>query len=164
MYKPEVAELIKIGAYEVGNYFKEFFLQKRANGLVPIMVDDFTTSFYFMPCDINGVPKRSSYEYLTFRNSKITDFNSGSPTIDMGNITKKEIVIDRPLIGRSFAFGYEPMEYFYFLWSGRVVENQDIPIGDLDIKKLMKLAQNAIEKREGLIIDEVLKNRLIKKL
>jgi len=40
------------------------------------------------------------------------------------------------------------------------MSRKKVPIEKLDVKFLMKLAQEAIKSREGLIIDEAISNRL----
>ena len=52
--------------------------------------------------------------------------------------------------------------YYVCMWSGRIMMGERMNVEDLDIQYLMKLAQEAIISREGIIIDEAINNKLIK--
>lgn len=154
--------VLRKGCYEVANYFKDLFSQKRIDGKVAVMVEDYTTSFFFMPCDKFGYPKYREQRYLSFIDTHLRCFEEcADPYCDISKVTQKTIIVRKPLIFQEVNFNYSP-EHYIFLWEGEMVDSKEIPIGELDIKQLMKLTQSAIEKREGIIIDEVLKNKLIK--
>lgn len=161
-YEEIYPELIKRGIYSVADYFRELFLKERLGGNVAVIVKDYTTSFFFMPCDKFGYPKYREQRYLSFIDTHIKLYEEGSnPSVDMGKVIQKTIVVKYPLIHQEIAYNF-PSEHFIFLWEGEMVDSREISAEDLDVRKLMELTNNAIEKREGIIIDEVLKNRLIK--
>jgi len=154
--------VIQKGCYEVANYFRDLFMNKRIEGKVAVVVEDYTTSFFFMPCDKYGYPKINEQRYLSFLDNNVNLVKESlDPTISMCKVTEKTIRVERPLVFQHISYNY-PTETFIFLWEGRMVNSREVPLDELDIKKLMKLTQEAIQNREGIIIDEVLKNKLIK--
>lgn len=48
-----------------------------------------------------------------------------------------------------------------FLWEGEVVDRQKVQLETMDVKKLILLAQEAIKRREGIILDTALSNRKV---
>ena len=49
-----------------------------------------------------------------------------------------------------------------FMWSGKRMGTDLVPIEKLNISELMRVAQAAIKNREGLVIDDALKNKIYK--
>jgi len=83
--------VIQKGCYEVANYFRDLFMNKRIEGKVAVVVEDYTTSFFFMPCDKYGYPKINEQRYLSFLDNNVNWFNQGSdPTIEMCKVTEKD--------------------------------------------------------------------------
>lgn len=157
-------ELIRIGIRETSQFFEDMFLQKRIDGKIPVLVEEFMTSFFFVICDKQGYPMRKYTDYLTFLENPflVTEGKEEETFMKETKVYKKTVRIERPLIYRQFGrpdFFDKP---YFFLWEGKIVDKQEIPVEQLDIKQLLKLAQASIKNREGLIIDEVLKNQLLK--
>jgi len=140
--------IIRMGIRQAGEHFAELFMEKWAERRVPVLIEDFTTSFYFIECDKYGYPMRKYTDYLS--------------VVDETTVLKKTIEVEKPLIllrTSELDFMQRPR---VFMWQGRIYDKAEVPIENLDVKKLLRLAQKAVQKREGLIIDEVLKNKLIK--
>ena len=161
---PDIPEdyIYHYGLRAVGDYFAQWFMDTRASGKVGILVKEFTWSFFFTECDNHGYPQRRYTDYLTFMdNPKIMDIGA-DPMLDEIKVYKKTIEVDKPIIVYDFRPNFYPESPYVFLWEGRVVNKEEVPIEKLDVKQLLKLAQEAVRNREGLILDEVLKNKLIK--
>lgn len=165
MDHPDIPEdyIVRYGTKEAGYYFAELFMQKRAEGKVAVLIDDFTTSFFFIECDKHGYPKRRYTDFLTYMAyPKLSAWEeNSSPVMDTSTVLKKTIEVESPLISYNFRPTFYPTPYV-FMWQGRILDKAEVPIESLDVSKLLRLAQEAVQKREGLIIDEVLKNKLIK--
>ncbi|MGI5828438.1 MAG: hypothetical protein ACOX6V_05460 [Patescibacteria group bacterium] len=151
------------GFHDLGDYFSNLIRDKRAEGKVAVMINDYTYSLLFTECDKRGYPKMRHLEYLTFMsyptlNMSVEEF---SPYISETTVYRKEIEIEYPMC--LFKSGYDFMEQpWVFMWQGKIVNKQEVPPEKLDVKYLMKLAQEAVIKREGIILDDVSKNILIK--
>ncbi len=63
--------IVRHASHKVGDLFAEKVEKERMNGKVAILVEDFTNSLYFMPCDRYGYPNYGQFNYLTFDNFSI---------------------------------------------------------------------------------------------
>lgn len=148
---------------KVGNYFTELIVQKWHEKKVAVLVEDSLTSLYFFPCNENGYPDSRYLNYLEI-DSPLGVASWGdqtTPIVGSCTVWKKEIAVQRPLLVFE-----EPWELHttptIYMWSGKVMQNSKMPLENLDVKYLMKLAQEAIKNREGIYIDKVIENKLIK--
>jgi len=155
---------IEKGIHRVGDYFADLIRKKRTENKVAVMVEDFMTSWFFVEADKNGYPTRRITDFISFIDNPIRSLldEGADPVADMQSVQKRSLKIVKPLIYYICEYDFPVRRENVFLWEGEIVDTRDVPIEQLDIKQLMKLAQKAIKNREGLIIDEVLKNRLIK--
>jgi len=48
-----------------------------------------------------------------------------------------------------------------FLWEGEVIDREKVQLETMEVKKLILLAQEAIKRREGLIIDVAQNNKMV---
>jgi len=162
MYDIPEDVIIQIGIKDTSRYFEELFLNKRIDNKVAVLVEDFATSLFFVECDKQGYPMRKQTDYLTFMENPFLTAEDDEPFLKEAKVYKKTIEINKPLIYRNvMSQDIFPKPYF-FLWEGIIVDKRELSIEELDVKRLLKLAQETIKNREGLIIDDVLKNRLIK--
>lgn len=153
--------LIRHASREIGNFFAEQAERERKNGKVAILVEDFTNSLYYMPCDEYGYPNFHSFNFMTYDSLAVTVMNQGEYTSSPVTRTVKEvsIMIEKPMITQRYDWRERP---FVFMWSGRKMGSRDIPLEKLNVSELQKFAQKAIENREGLVVDEALKNKIYK--
>lgn len=149
----------------MGRWFQEEVKKQRINGKVPVIYSDINDSILYVPCNKKGIPNIRVWEFMTLMGlPKALDWTESteySPTDPQ--IYKKSVMINQPEIVFRVAETSNPLgEDYYFMWRGDLVDKQEIPIEQLDVKYLMRLAQEAIEKREPIILDEVTKHKLIK--
>jgi len=152
------------GASIVADHFRNKIMDNFRGGKVAVLVKHLGEMLYFMDCDENGYPKRDSFR--TIESLGLLPFlESGEEALlEATTFTEYTIVLKRPLVMTKLP----DLEEFYgykmivFLWEGEIIDSKKVKLEELDIKHLMKLAQEAIKKREGLIIDLVDKNKKIK--
>lgn len=160
MYRVPIEMVIRHASKTVGQFFADKVESERKNGKVAILVEDFTNSLYFMSCDIQGYPVCHYFKYMTFDSLSLQVLNNGEvPEMTTMAVKEVSIMIEKPMISQRFDWQDKP---YVFLWFGRKVSSQDIPLEKLNVSELMKLAQKAINDREGLIIDEAIKNKIYK--
>jgi hypothetical protein len=113
-----------------------------------------------MPCDVQGYPNYHYFNYMTFDSLSLQALNIGQlpPTTTM-TVKEVSIMIEKPMLSQRFDWQERP---YVFMWFGRKMSSKDIPLEKLNVSELMKLAQKAVIDREGLVIDEVLKNKIYK--
>lgn len=140
-------------------FFAEKIEQERREGKVAVLVKDFTHSLFFMPCKDNGYPQ--NYYLKTLHIPRIAPILMVSDIESMPDLQVEEltVTVERPLLSQSYDYREPPI---VFMWEGRVADRTRVPIENLDVGELMRAAQVAIGKREGLIVDEVLKNKIYK--
>lgn len=158
MQLPPKEVLLRQSFHEIGNYFAELFSKKTQSGQVPICVEDSQfTKFYFVPCNEWGYPLRPYIDFLEME-TPLAWVKEGEE-LDFATATynKTTLTIDRPILSQQFNFDYRPI---VFMWNGRILNKKVVPIEQLNVAELMKLAQESIKLREGLIIDEAMKNKL----
>lgn len=148
---------------EVSRFFTDKFINHWKKNEVTVLVEDFSTSLYYLPCDQYGFPTYREFKSIIFDPLSLTaicdDFSFPVETV---NIEEIVVIAERPMLvyqHMTCGGGHNPKQYVY-LWSGRIMSRSKVPLEKLDVKYLMKLAQEAIKKREGLIINEVIENRL----
>ncbi len=141
------------------DFFAEKIEQERREGKVAVLVKDFTHSLFFMPCKDNGYPE--NYYLKTLHIPRIAPILMVSDIEAMPSLTVEEltITIERPILSQRIDWQEPPV---IFMWEGRVADRTRIPIEKMDVGELMRAAQVAIGKREGLIVDEVLRNKIYK--
>lgn len=145
---------------EVGNYFADKVYEERKNGKVAILVEDFTNSLYFMPCNIHGYPEFHHFNYMTFDSLSLQSISDGKvPLQTTMTVEEVSIMIERPMLSQRFDWQDKP---YVFLWWGRKMSSRKIPLEKLNVSELLKIAQEAVKSREGLVIDEALKNKIYK--
>ncbi len=153
--------IYRSGASEVSRYFQELIMGKMMNRKVAILVKDYTESLFFVECDDHGYPKMRYIQYLSYWDMTLKLVPEGiDPCIDQCRMTRKEIRVDSPMILFNTGYDYRERPYV-FMWSGEVITQKEMSVDELDVKQLLQLAQAAVKSREGLIINEVAKNRQI---
>jgi|SRR6185312_4613437 len=155
--------VLEKGIYDTARYFSELMRDERIAGNVPVIVNERPMeSWFFVPCDMHGIPKIMYYEFLTFSMPK-TAWTDGSDLMTVPDMAvhKKTIRIERPMRQVQMAIAGFP-ETFYFLWEGELMDSVEMDLAKLDVKYLQQLSQEAIKRREPMILDEVIKNKLIK--
>lgn len=153
--------LVRHASRKVGDFIAKKVEEERKNNKVAILVEDFTYSFYFMDCDKYGYPKMYQFKYMTFDSLNLMamkDYDYSTTPVTM-SVDEVSIYIESPMLTQRYDWEQRPV---VFLWKGRKISSQKIPIEKLDVSELMKLAQQAIKNREGLVIDEALKNKIYK--
>lgn len=153
--------IVRHSARKVGDYIAERVEDERKNGKVAVLVEDFTHSFYFMPCDDHGYPDFHTFNYLTFDSISLSTLGAGEAITVPRSMTVEEmsVMIERPMLTQRYDWQGRP---YVFLWSGRIMSKRKIPLERLNVTALMKLAQAAIRNREGLVIDDALRNKVYK--
>lgn len=154
--------IVRHSAKTIGNYFADKVEDARRNGKVAILVEDFTNSLYFMECDNFGYPKFYTFNYMTFDSSSLMAICKKEREMLMPTIMTVEevsIMIEKPMITQRYDVFERP---YVFMWFGRKMSTRKIPLEKLNVSELLKLAQQAIINREGLVIDEALKNKIYK--
>lgn len=158
-----IEHVIRRGMYEVAQYFRDLIEKERFNNRVPVLVKERPLkTIFFVPCDVFGLPKIRYYEFLTFNYpKKMMIQDQDVLSVDNMSVVKKTIRIQSPLIMSNYGYDYPP-QTFYFMWEGEIMETIKLDKSDLNVSTLLSLAQEAIKKREPLLLDEVSKNKLIK--
>lgn len=151
--------VIRHACRSIGDYFAEQAENERKNGKVAVLVEDFTNSMYYMPCDTHGYPNFHTFNYMTYDSLSITVLNEGAYTPISQTVEEVSIMIERPMLSQRFDWQDKP---YVFMWSGRKMGSRKIPLEKLNVSELMRLAQRAIANREGLVIDEAIKNKIYK--
>lgn len=142
---------------KTAEYFARKIEEKRENGQVAILVEGYWETLYFLPCNEYGWPERQ--ELATLRIPPVM-YSVDSEAIITQEIRQITVRIEKPLLSADYGYGFNyPV---IFLWSGRETEGKTIPIEELNVKELLKVVQNAVQTRDGLIIDEALKNKIYK--
>lgn len=166
-----VEYILRHGALEVSKYFEQIITGQRAKGKVAVLVDDYTYSLFFQPCNLYGYPKVGQIKTLEINTSllsvnSISQLDTSSLATSM--ISEVTIFIERPLVVMRLDEDLETGQWspegktYISLWSGRKVDTKKVPVEQLNVKELMILAQKAIENREGLVIDEAIRNKIYK--
>lgn len=144
---------------QIGDFFAKQVYENRMQNKVAILVEDFTNSIYYMPCDRQGYPDFHTFNYMTYDSLSVTVLNEGSYAPISQTVEEVSIMIERPMLTQRYDWNDKP---YVFMWSGRKMSSRKIPLEKLNVSELMRLAQKAIEGREGLVIDETIKNKIYK--
>lgn len=153
--------LIRHSIAEIARFFGDLYGKKRESGLVPVCTDDKNfLKFYFVPCDENGYPKIRYIDFMEMDTPKYMAVQEGS-SLDFSSATfrKTTLCIESPLLSQQYYLESYPYPTV-FMWNGKILNTETIPIERLNVKELMRLAQETVKLREGLIIDEAAKNKL----
>lgn len=161
MHDVPLEVIIRHACRNIGDYFAEQAEKERKNGKVAILVEDFTNSIYYMPCDKYGYPNFHTFNFMTYASLGATVLNQGQYTQNSvsSSVEEVSIMIERPMLSQRYDWTDKP---YVFMWSGRKISSRKIPLEKLNVSELMKLAQESIKNREGLVIDEALKNKIYK--
>lgn len=147
-------------ARKVGDYISEQVEERRKAGYVAVLVEDFTNSFYYFPCDEYGYPREYYQNYMTFDSLSVMTLKEQElPSVQTMTVEELSIMVDRPMLTQRMDWQERP---YIFLWSGKIMSRRKIPLEKLNVSELMKLAQQVVLNREGLVIDEALKNKVYK--
>lgn len=158
-YKKELLQ--REAMYKVADYFKETVEKKIAIGKIPVLIEGCSIELLFVDCDSSGVPKQRRIEILEAKAFYATILSEQDIVDTIQQITSKSIFIREPLLMSDLGF-LHTHNYIYYMWKGEIMNTENIPLEDFNVSELMKIAQNAIQTREGLIINEAIKNKLIK--
>ncbi len=152
--------LVRHASQKIGEYIANQVEGERRKGNVAVLVEDFTNSLFFLPCDKYGYPNYHNFKYATFDSFALQAIcaDSSIPTNTM-TLEEVTIYIESPMLTQRYDWNEKPV---VFLWRGRKMSSRKIPLEKLNVSELQKLAQKAIENREGLVIDEALKNKIYK--
>lgn len=154
------AEVIYRHAFQkTAEYFAGKIEQRRKDGYVAVLVEDYYESLFFMECDRDGYPKSRQYKSLELPRLEAFLTVGEIPVSTQIQCYEIEIIIEKPLIASNYYWQPHPV---IFMWSGRKMGRQQIPVERLNVQELMRVAQTAIKNREGLIVDEALKNKIYK--
>lgn len=153
--------IVRHACRQVGDFFAEQVEKKRREGSVAILVEDFTNSVYYMPCDVYGYPNFHTFNYMTYDSLSVTVLNQGqyASTDISRTVEEVSIMIERPMLTQRYDWQDKP---YVFMWSGRKISSRKIPLEKLNVSELMKIAQEVVKSREGLVIDEAIKNKIYK--
>ena len=139
------------------DYFAGKIEEKRKAGFVPVFVEDTYETLYYMPCNERGYPTYGQMRYLELLRLSAFVVESDIPQ----NITVHEVTVyvEYPMLSQRYDWREPPV---VFMWKGKRMGVENVPIERLNVSELMRVAQAAIKNREGLIMDEVLKNKIYK--
>lgn len=151
--------VVRHAAKTIGNFFADKVEDARKNGKVAILVEDFTNSLFFMECDSFGYPKFHTFNFMTYDSLSVTVMNQGEYLPTDRTVEEVSIRIEGPMLTQRYDYNERP---YVFMWSGRKMNSKKIPLEKLNVSELLKLAQQAIVNREGLVIDEALRNKVYK--
>lgn len=145
---------------KASDYFAEKLEKKRREGYVAVLVEGAYETMYFMRCNDDGYPDTHRLMTLELPALSVKSFSDYEEVpYEMMTCYQVEIRVETPLLTQSFGpTGYPCV----FMWSGRRMGEDRVPIEKLNVKELMIVAQNAVKSREGLVIDEALKNKIYK--
>jgi len=143
----------------IGDFFATQAEKERKNGKVAVLVEDFVNSLYYMPCDKHGYPNFHRFNYLTYDSLSIAVMKQEEHIPVSQTVEEIIIEIEKPLITNRYDWQDKP---YVFLWEGKKMSSRKIPLEKLNVSELLKLAQEAVKSREGLVIDEAIKNKIYK--
>lgn len=152
-------EVIERHAFrEAAEYFANKIAERRKNGQVAILVEEMYDALFYIPCNEVGYPQYHTLRALEL--PRLSEWLTVGEIPTTGIVAHEiEIVVDRPLL----SYRYDFMEYpTVFMWKGRRMGMNTVPAEKLNVQELMRVAQAAIQSREGLVIDDALKNKLYK--
>jgi len=161
---------LRNASHIIADYFTNKFIEKRKAGLVPILIEDYFDSLYFLKCDEKGYPKTREFRTLnTFGKLSYMTVNEEAEIVaETSHVESFSIYIEKPLLLQKLDnfFLEKDIDNQYsnwvWLWAGKIYDRRKIPIEELNIKELLKLTQSIIKKREGIIIDEAFRNKIYK--
>jgi len=146
---------------EASDYFASRIEEKRREGQVAILVQKPADTLYFMPCNEKGYPNYYQLKALHIPYIAPMLVASDLDALVTQDLRIEEITIflEKPLLSYRYDYMEQPT---IFMWEGREMNRERIPIEKMNISELMRVAQAAIGKREGIIVDEALKNKIYK--
>lgn len=153
--------ILKDASYEIGAYFANKITEERIHGKVAILVQDQLYSLYFIACDEYGFPKYRDIQVISrlLLNDILAISKNSNPIEITREVETIHIDIQRPLMLNSTSWDIRP---YVYMWEGRITGKEKIPLKDLEVSELLKIAQETIKNREGLVIDEAIKNKIYK--
>lgn len=153
-------EVIFRHAYKTAaDYFAGKIEERRKAGFVPVFVEDTYETLYYMPCNERGYPNYGQMRFLEL--PRLSAFLVESDISKVAPMTVQEvtIVVDSPMLTQRYDWHEPPV---VFMWKGKRMGMDVVPIEKLNVSELMRVAQVAIQNREGLVIDDALKNKIYK--
>jgi len=146
---------------KVAEFFTGRIEEKRRNGRVAVLVDSPEDTIYYIECNKDGYPN-----YVFFKTLHLPQLSQPSaisiesePTLETIIVEEITIQVEQPLVFTNYYWQQTPI---IFMWKGRRAEKHNLPIEKLNVSELLRVVQTAIKNREGLIVDEVLKNKIYK--
>jgi hypothetical protein len=154
--------ILNRGASMVADYFRNKIIDHYSRGMVAILVKTFIDGLYFMPCDERGYPNMAQFRTVEFRSLAAFIVDDGSIPNEPITVEEYTVMVEKPLVMANIPdFDEWTRRPQVFLWEGRVVDRQKVQLETMDVKKLILLAQEAIKRREGLIIDVAIDNKMV---
>lgn len=153
-------EVIERHAYrEAAEYFANKIAERRKNGQVAILVENMYDAILYINCNERGYPQFHTLRTLELPRLSEYLVVGDIPPPSQIECFETDIQVEKPLL----SYRYDYMDYpTVFMWSGRRLGTSRIPAEKLNVQELMRVAQAAIKGREGLVIDDALKNKLYK--
>jgi len=150
------------GASMVADFFRNKIIDNYARGMVAVLVKTFVDGLYFMPCDDRGYPNMQKFRTVEFRSLRAFIQNDGTTPNEPITVEEYTIHIKKPLVMANLPDFDEWMRRpQVFLWEGEVIDREKVQLETMEVKKLILLAQEAIKRREGLIIDVAQNNKMV---
>jgi len=143
---------------EAAKYFADKIEQERRDGRVAVLVKNFNDSLFYLPCDDRGYPRTHYLKVLEMPRLSVFAHTWEIPRTQDITVMETEISIQKPLLSQRYDMDYP----IVFMWEGRKMGSERVPVEKLNVSELMRIAQTAIQNREGLVIDEALKNKIYK--
>jgi len=164
MEDTELQYYIKAGMYDVSNFYYKKIEEMRKQNKVPVIINNNKDITYWVDCDLYGMPKMRYIELIEFDNYFIKAINENDFKNINTDITvlRKCIMIESPLLYRQINSFSRNNSYMYFMWSGSIQEKEYIPIEKLNITEILKIVNKTIEQRSEIVINDVIKNKIIK--
>lgn len=141
------------------DYFAGKIEERRKAGFVPVIIEDTYETLYFMHCNERGYPNYYQQKYLEVPRLSAFLTVGEIPTSSTLTVHEVTIMVDKPMLMQRYDWQEPPV---VFMWSGKRMGTDLVPIEKLNISELMRVAQAAIKNREGLVIDDALKNKIYK--
>lgn len=138
-------------------YFASDIENKRRSGQVAVLVKHFGEMLFYIPCTDDGYP--NWYQYKTIYTPMMWQADAQSAINETITVEELTVIVDKPIVSFRYDYTRGPI---VFMWQGTISQREKVPIEKLNVSELMKLAQLAVVKREGLILDKAIENKLYK--
>jgi hypothetical protein len=147
--------------HTAAEYFAGKIADKRKAGLVPVFVEDTYETLYYMPCNEEGYPNYGQMKFLEVPRLQPYWLEQEASLTTLSNITVQEVTVyvDYPMLTQRYDWRDRPV---VFMWHGKRMGIEHVPIDKLNVSELLRAVQAAVKNREGLVIDDALKNKIYK--